>query len=357
MFFEIIKRHIEDRTSYRLIQKRLRETTKTYISKSTIHNYLKEASLKCKTTIDVAKELRPKWTGYLHIDGKGIKIKGKRLTEITLFIAQDKSGDTVHLDLMEGENKTAIFNFFKILKEDIRYPFKGIISDMKDDIISAKREILPTVAHQFCITHMLRRIDELTNYISIRSQLSKLYKGLRILKLSNPLLKPKPEISLQIQALKKKILRQKKNYKKELFLRRKARILVLSNTLEKANNRFKSLLKLKSRYKQGKLATLIDSLIKHKGGLFEYLKHNKKMPSTNNLVENLIKQFAKRLKTIEGFGNINLARGYLNLLSLCYRFKPYTDCKEHHKYKNGKAPLELAKVKLTGLDWVRFAIK
>jgi len=37
--------------------------------------------------------------------------------------------------------------------------------------------------------------------------------------------------------------------------------------------------------------------------------------------------------------------------------KPYADCKDRNKYKNGKSLLELAGVSLKGLDWVRFALQ
>ncbi len=37
-------------------------------------------------------------------------------------------------------------------------------------------------------------------------------------------------------------------------------------------------------------------------------------------------------------------------------FKPYTDCRNYHRYKNGKTPLELDGVSTKGLDWVRFAL-
>ena len=38
-------------------------------------------------------------------------------------------------------------------------------------------------------------------------------------------------------------------------------------------------------------------------------------------------------------------------------FKPYTDCKDFNRYKNGKSPLELTGVSMKGRDWVRFAFK
>ena len=71
---------------------------------------------------------------------------------------------------------------------------------------------------------------------------------------------------------------------------------------------------------------------------------------------------------MEGFGyDLNAIEGYLNLMAIYHCFsarggsalgrKPYTDCKEHNKRKNGKAPLELAGTSIKGLDWVRFSLR
>lgn len=164
----------------RVISKRLRESSKSTLHTSTVWRYLKEACLNCKNTIEVGRELKPRWSGYLHVDGKGIKIKGKKLFELTLFVGEDKCGDIVHVGVMEGENKEDLRRFFRELKEDIKYPFRGLVSDMDEDIIWARKEELGDIPHQFCTTHMLRRIDELTSYVSIRSQLGKLKKRLKV---------------------------------------------------------------------------------------------------------------------------------------------------------------------------------
>jgi len=82
------------------------------------------------------------------------------------------------------------------------------------------------------------------------------------------------------------------------------------------------------------------------------------LPYTNNQLENLIKQYERRLRTIEGFvKNKQAIEGYLNLMAICYCFKPHTDCKDRNKYKNGKSPLELTGFFTKGIDWVRFALK
>jgi hypothetical protein len=50
---------------------------------------------------------------FLHLDGKGIKLKGKSKWESTLFIAQDSTGLPLHQKIMQGENKLEIMEFLR----------------------------------------------------------------------------------------------------------------------------------------------------------------------------------------------------------------------------------------------------
>ena len=360
MLIEVIKRHIEDRSSYRVIAKRLRETTKSFISKSTIHNYLKEVSLRSRSLKDMVKDLNPHLTGFLHLDGKGIKLKGRRKWELTLFIAQDSVGLPVHQNLIEGENKLAIMNFLEVLKEEIKYPFRGIISDMSENIIYAVKEKMSEIPHQFCLTHLLRGIDRVINYQHIYNQLSKLLRRLRSLKsvFVHPYLSKKPSLLRELKEIKQRIKVLKARHKDMLKLRRYLRVYVLSNSLNKVDNRLMKLKRLRIKFKrQRKITNFLNMLIKYRDNIFCHLKYSY-MPYTNNLLENLIKQYERRLKTMEGFGHdLNAIEGYLNLMAIYHCFKPYTDCKEHNKRKNGKAPLELAGTSIKGLDWVRFSLR
>ncbi len=92
LFIEMIKRHIKDRTSLRVIAKRLRETTHSKLSSFTVFNAVKRASLNSKLLIEIIKELNPSLTGFLHLDGKAIKIKGGSKHFLTLFISFDSKG-------------------------------------------------------------------------------------------------------------------------------------------------------------------------------------------------------------------------------------------------------------------------
>ena len=91
-----IKRYIEDNTTLRSVSNNIG------ISHQGLLNWVMEYGKNSKTPLDVALELKPKWSGLLGIDGKVIKIKGK---ELILLIAQDIfTFDPVFFSLVEGEN-------------------------------------------------------------------------------------------------------------------------------------------------------------------------------------------------------------------------------------------------------------
>jgi len=356
----MIKRHIEDRTSYRVIAKRLRETTHSSLSTFTVYNAIRKASLNSKPLIEIIKELNPSLTGFLHLDGKTIKIKGESKHSLTLFIGFDSIGIPIHQRLIEGENKLEIMRFIDEIEENLKYPFKGIISDMGENIILSVASKKPKIPHQFCKTHILRGIDRVLKIHPLHSQLSKLLKKLRTLRslFIYPHSSKKESLLKELKTTQIKIADLKRKHKDILTLRRYLRIYVLSNTPQKVEVRLKKIKKLRNKFRdKKKIYSLISSFIKYKENIFAHLKIPY-LPYTNNQLENLIKQYERRLKTIEGFGkNKQAIEGYLNLMGISYCFKPYSDCRERNRYKNGKSPLELAGISIKGLDWVRVALQ
>jgi hypothetical protein len=57
---------------------------------------------------------------------------------------------------------------------------------------------------------------------------------------------------------------------------------------------------------------------------------------------------------MEGFATFDSAERFLRLVIGCYRFKRFTDSTNGH---NGKSPLELADVDLTGRDWLTYVLE
>ena len=355
---ESVKRHLEDRTSVRVIAKRLRELTHRRLGRMTVHRALTRACQQCKTPVEVAQQLRPQWAGWLHLDGKGIKLKGLPAYAWTAFLAQDGTGDLVHLALWEGgEQREQIRNCLLVIRDHMHYPIRGVISDLREEIFWAVQQVWPGIPHQGCLTHTLRRLDTHTDYVAIRHRLWREVQRWRTWRADTPILhRPQPWYQMGVRQIRQRMAAIKQAHAVALRLRRRARSWLSSRTAEEAEARWGRFHHASSRARSSGERALVHSLRTHRACLMTHLAHPD-IPRTNNRIENLIKQLNRRLKTLEGFGSSQQARGYLYLWSCYHRFKPYTDCRGPHRHKNGKAPLECAGVDLTGLDWFRFSQK
>ena len=355
---ESVKRHLEDRSSFRVVAKRLSELTHRTFGRMTAHRALAAAGQACKTPVEVAQELRPQWAGWLHLDGKGIKLKGLPAYAWTAFLAQDSTGDVIHLALWEGaEQRERIRDFLLVVRDQLHYPIRGVISDLREDILGAVQQVWPDIPHQGCLTHTLRLIDDHTDYLAIRRQLwRELHRWQRWRDDAPILHRQQPWYTMGVREIRQRIAAIKRAHGVALHLRRRARIWLSSRTIAQAEDRWGRFQRTSTSARSAKERALVHSLRTHRPWLTTYLAHPD-IPWTNNRIENLIKQLNRRLKTLEGFGSPQAARDYLYLWSVYHRFKPYTDCRGRHRHKNGKAPLECAGVDLTGLDWFRFSQK
>ncbi len=355
---ESVKRHLEDRSSFRVIAKRLSELTHRAFGRMTVHRALTRACQQCKTPVEVAHELKPQWAGYLHLDGKGIKLKSLPAYAWTGFLAQDSTGDVVHVALWEGaEQRERIRDFLLVVRDQLHYPIRGVISDLRDDILWAVQQVWPTIPHQGCLTHTLRLLDDHTDYLGLRRQLWRELQRWRRWRDDTPILhRQQAWYRIGVQQMRQRIAAIKRTHAVALRLRRRARIWLSSRTAEDAEVRWSRFQHTSTSARSSQERALVHSLRTHRPWLMRYLAHPD-LPRTNNRIENLIKQLNRRLKTLEGFGSPQQAHGYLYLWSVYHRFKPYTDCRGRHRHKNGQAPLECAGVDLAGLDWFRFSQK
>jgi len=355
---ESVKRHVEDRASVRVIAKRLGELTRHQLGRMTVHRALTRACQACKTPVEVARVLKPQWAGYLHLDGKGIKLKGLPAYAWTAFLAQDSTGDVVHVALFEGgESREAIRAFLFVIRDELRYPIQGVISDLREEIIDAVQQVWPGVPHQGCLTHTLRLIDRHTDYLAVRQRLWQQLQRWRRWREDTPILhRRQPWYRAGVQQIRQTMAAIKQRYATALRLRRRARIWLSSQTSEDAEGRWHRFQHVSTSARSSEERALVHSLRTHRACLTTYLT-SPEIPRTNNRIENLIKQLNRRLKTLEGFGSSQAARGARHLWSIYHRFKPHTDCRGRHRHKNGRAPLECAGVDLAGLEWFQFSQK
>jgi hypothetical protein len=280
---EITRTHLEGRTSIRTIARH------TGRSKTTVSKVIGEVTRQCVSAAWIAKNLNPKWSGYLALDGKMIRVwdwaakhfrytKQQRrwLHKMSLLVALDLGTLDVPCHHLGDEETTFdLVMFLRSLKE-MNYPLKGYISDGNKDIEKAVSMVFGKVPHQLCIRHYLE--------------------------------------NLRVKLGKNEVT--EKQY-------RDACVSLLNDAKPK--------------------------LIRVPKELFTY-REVKQLPTTNQQIENLNRYFMLRLKTLGQFHSFPSAKAYCNTLSLMRRFTPFTDCRD--KSKNHKAPLEIAGCDVKELDYL-----
>jgi transposase-like protein len=314
-----------------------------------------KVAAQAKSTIEVAEQLKPQWSGWLFADGKTIRVKGEKYC---LLIGVDLTRDIVHGLLAEGEFRSGWKQFFQELKEKIGYPLRGLTSDMDEDLEWGFRQVYEREPHQYCVKHMAQEIDKQTDYAAIKKKLKKLREQLDELTI---LASQKGKAWAQqrqkkIERIQQDLKKMAKDHKQELELRDLAQAFIYAKNKKEALKAFKKMMKKQRCFKKEGLGRLIQTLKKRKEGFLARFDHPQ-MHRTNNIAENTIRQIERRLKTIEGFQGSGTAGRYLNLLITYLPFKPFTDCRKKNKHQNGKSRLQLAGVDTKGLDWVKFSQK
>jgi transposase-like protein len=90
---EVVRRHVEGRESYRVIAKRIYEKTGRKVSPTSLQKTVEHLGERCKTPLEMSRELRPQWNGFLLLDEKMCSVRGKQQW---FYVALDSSGDVVH---------------------------------------------------------------------------------------------------------------------------------------------------------------------------------------------------------------------------------------------------------------------
>jgi transposase-like protein len=322
---ELVRMHVEERMSYRVISKRIKERYSLRLSKNTICRIINSIAKLSKGDIKIREEYRPSWEGYLTVDDKYFSVSGKKKLILT---ATDSSGDFLHTEIFKEVEQHGFDEFMRFIKEHLRYPVKAITTDLDEMLEKSIGKVFgKSIPHQQCLKHALDIVD-------------------RIIELK------------QKRRSYENALKNKKNdwLEKKVKYEEAERIMGLSRTMfysaeEKQSKKILGELKVY----QAKYPKLIEFFDR---SLEKLLTHQKYplIKKTNNVAENINRQLMRRFKTIESFQKLIYAENYLNLYKNYLRFKPYTDCRGSHKYKNGKSPLEVCGVVLQNKDWLYNAI-
>jgi hypothetical protein len=300
-----VKRYIEDNASLRAVGNSIG------ISERGLLNWVMEYGKNSRSPLEVALELKPKWSGLLGVDGKELKIKGR---DFTILVAQDiPTFDPVFFSLVDGENVEDSKRFFFIIRDVLKYHLQGIVSDLGRGrvFISLIEKIFPDIPHQACVVHFSSYVERTI---------------------------PKSKKSIY--------------YRENGILRETISNILFAQNFNDTEEIFHRLLLARDLFKAPYHKRVINSLERHFDLLTAHF-HYPFLVRDNNVTENLIKQLNRKLKQSGGFKSIENAYNFLKLWFIYYRFKPFTNSNE--PYRNGKAPIEFAKVNINNLDWLAFS--
>jgi transposase-like protein len=347
---ELVRMHVEERMSYRVMSKRLKEKFGLSIMPRYLCKMVNEVAQMSKSSIEITREFNPVWDGYIAVDDKFVRVRCKRYL---CLVAVDTTGDPVHIELVEEPNQEAYDNFFRYLVDRIGYKVRAITTDLDPMLDNAVKNVFGgQILHQKCTWHALeivkRQIDfqkTRQNYLRFKKKYEDISAGLEDKKVFYHSTKEKLEqMKTELQVLEH-----------EYLAKEKVMTDVRQIFKQKTSNKALTKLSLVKRRYRDKYPKVVAFLTDNFDALTTYtINHN--IRKTNIMAENFNRQLQRRLKTIEAFQTFATAFNYLNMIRNYLRFKPFTDCKEDRKYRNGFAPIQLCNVKLKSRDWIRNSI-
>lgn len=268
----------------------------------------------CKSPMEASMELKPRWSGYLVVDGDSMVV-GKHRESLLLGVDAE-SQDIPHAILAENEDGLNWMRFLLVVKHPVGYQLKGIISDGDPAIQESIKAVFPGVPYQYCARHFEK---ELYRYLRYQFTQKRGYwrEGERFLEISKKLL--------------------------------------YAYDFKTAKRLFRSIVRDRG-FKEAGLGELIHKI---RVNFKDLTRHHfyPGMPRTSNIAEGVISRLDSKINQADGYQSHETAWATLKMLIMRYRFKVFTDCRNRNKHKNGKSPLEVAGINVTAHNWITFSQK
>lgn len=351
--WEVVRRHVEGRESYRVIAKQVYERTGKKISPTSLQRMVERIGRRCKSAWEMSQELRPRWNGFLLFDEKMCSVRGQQLW---FYVAVDRTGDILHCRAVKELTVTEASEFLREVK-DLGVKCRGVVTDLDTSLSLAVEGVYSGIPHQYCLKHALGTIEKLIEYRGLASR-----QGWNRRSLRQQFLRLGDRKGVWVQRAREEFLRSweqartlSERYRTLKTLRDACGKVLFAKAERQARERFECLRGSRA-YPRREHQKAVAFLRRHWDRLMMYHRVPG-LPRTNNLVENVNKQLERRLKTIESFQHRSTANNYMNLLIAYLRHKPYTDCRGTRKHLNGTSRLEAAGVKLPSADWLRNSLK
>jgi transposase-like protein len=301
---KVVNTYFDTRGSYRRTAKNIDRKIKY----SRIWRIVDTLGHNCKSFVQVAEELHPVWSGFLGLDGKTVRVGGKKLV---LLIAVDLSTeDIVDAMLADHEDYFTIRPFLKEIRDEIGYKPNEAVIDLDQAWEEAVSDIFPDVPIQLCVVHFERIFDREVPASKRTAAQQELKEIIR-------------------RVIYSKNMGDSKNALNEILLKRKQR-----------------------RFRDRKSLKMIRSLEYN----FEMLATHFRVPNSfrdNNRTESVNDKIQTRLGIIRGYKKRESAWNSLKLVMMHYRFNLFESCKD--STRNGKCPLNFAGVDTSKLDWIEYS--
>lgn len=300
--------YFDAKASYRGAAKVLR------IDRMTAYEHIQAVCQRAKMPWELSAELNPAWSGYLAIDGDTCRVF--RFKEHLLLAVDIGTRDIPHAILAKHDDAASWITLLTLLKEQLHYPIKGIVSDGDYAIICAVHQVFPGIRHQVCVRHFENEMFRFLRYRQHRVRVDAKLAQIFMHHLHNVL-----------------YARNIYDYKWEL-----------SKLLE---------------HKPLQHPDLKDAIIKLQSAYQFLTPHffDRNIPRTNNIAENAISQLDLKINQIVKFQSHETAWMTIKLLISWYRFKKFSGCRKRNCANNGKAPLELAGIVPKNTHWIYQAIR
>jgi len=296
-----------------------------HLSKTTVSAAITNAVKTVKDSVWIAKHFNPHWGHVLSVDGKFIRVfnplaqkfqgsgaeKKWILKKVWIAGVDILTKDLPHYAVCDGETKIDLYEYFRTLKKDIGYDLRVLVCDGNVETMETARMVYgSSVGIQLCIRHFI--------------------EGLKLIAKGEGQRKRKQTENLV------------GNIWQALAMR-------------KEHDCFSNLKILQAIQETSAQKFIIQNLNSHLYLLTTHFRFHDRyyVPRYNNDAENLFKQLNLRLKSWNMFRSKENAEHYLKIWALMRRCTKFTDCRgDMNRLKNGHAPLELAGVDLTNIDYL-----
>jgi transposase-like protein len=300
----IVNTYFDTRGSYR----RTAKSVDYRLSHMQVFRIIEKLGNGCKDNVQVARELHPRWSGILGLDGKTIDVGGEN--KVLVDAVDLGTQDSVDSALVASEDHPSLCVFLEEVRDRIGYSPSMLVIDDDRAWRAACETVFPGVAIQLCVVHFERVVD--------------------------------------------RILPKRKRTPEQEEFKQMVRGVLYAKSRDAAGQAMDEILEARrrKRFTGRKVAHIVVSLIRN----FELLTARFRARTRyrdNNITEGVNDKLQMKLFLIRGFKKEESARNTLKLIVMHYRFNPFSSCKI--KENNGKSPLNLAGVDTSRLDWVAYS--